>query len=351
MSKASLNYTSTLLLLTLNRGGRVGTTHPGDQARSFWRTETAFFQSWQHNGSPHYQAARHRRPEPFLIMKFIINPIRLAVTASLLTIACTAFATAKEAPTLQSAEEDEIGFNFAKSGYDKLKRGLDWKNETQRTDYYFDAFDGKSFVLSHLSTPYKLRLKDKENGLFLQFSHPTSLQTVTIKSLPVYVLHTKADQIQCDQFGDRLRSIANKFFAALDTGGPSLLAVGEDFNQAWCSKENEIASNVKSVLKTTTAKIVPSQENMKGRLTLKTKLAGIKFKLYLEDKRARDSHGAWVHLYGLEAEPRSPYQQNDLHDAAVALGELGASKGLGTADLRPANPDATAFTLKQLTQK
>jgi hypothetical protein len=284
-------------------------------------------------------------------MKFIINPIRLAVIASLLTIACRAFATSKEAPILQSSEEDEIGFNFAKSGYEKLKRGFDWKNETQRTDYYFDAFDGKSFVLSHLSPPNKLRLKDKGNGLFLQFSHPTRLETVTVKGLPVYVLQTKADQFQCDQFGDQLRSIANKFFAALDTGGPSLLAVGKDFNQAWCSNENEIAAKVKSVLTTTTAKIVPSQENMKERLTLKSKLAGVKFKLYLEDKRARDNHGAWIHLYGLEAEPRSPYQQKDLHDAAVALGELGASKGLGSADLRPANPDATEFTLKQLTQK
>ncbi len=285
-------------------------------------------------------------------MKFTISPIRLAAIVSLLTIACSAFATAKEAPTLQSSEEDEIGFNITKSGYDKLKRGLDWKNETQRTDYYFDAFDGKSFVLSHFSTPYKLRLKDKENGgLFLQFSHPTHRATVTVKSVPVYVLRTQADQIQCDQLGDQLRNIANKFFAKLDTGGPSLLTVGEDFNNAWCSNQNEISAKVKSVLTASPAKIVPSQENMKARLTLKTNLAGFKFKLFLEDKRARDNHGAWVHLYGVEAEPRSPYQQKDLHDAAVALGELGISKGLGTADLPPANSDATEFTLKQLTQK
>jgi hypothetical protein len=284
-------------------------------------------------------------------MKFIINPVRLAVIASLLIIACGAIATAKEGPTLQSSEEDEIGFNITKSGYDKLKQGLDWKNETQRTDYYFDAFDGKSFVLSHLSTPYKLRLKDKEDSLFLQFSHPTLRETVTVKSVPVYVLRTKADQIQCDQFGDQLRSIANRFFAKLDTGGPSLLAVGQDFNKAWCSNENEISTEVRSVLTNTTAKIVPSQENMKARLTLKTNLAGLKFKLFLEDKRARDNHGAWIHLYGVEAEPRSSYQQKDLHDAAVALGELGASKGLGTADLPPANSDATEYTLKQLRRK
>jgi len=285
-------------------------------------------------------------------MKFIINPIRLTVIASLLTIACSAFAIAKEAPTLESSEEDEIGINITKSGYDKLKRGLDWKNETQRTDYYLDAFDGKSFVLSHLSTPYKLRLKDKENGLFLQFSHATRRETVTVKSVPVNVTRTKPDQIQCNQsFGDQLRSIANRFFANLDQGGPSLLAVGEDFNRAWCSNKNEISAKVRSVLTTTTAKIVPTQENMKGRLTLKSKLAGVRFKLFLEDKRARDNHGAWVHEYGLEAEPRSPYQHKDLLDAAVALGELGASKGLGTADLRSANPDATEFTLKQLTQK
>ncbi len=283
-------------------------------------------------------------------MKFITNRIRPSIVASLLIIACSAFATAKEAPTLESSEEDEIGINFTKSGYDKLKRGLDWKNETERTDYYLDAFDGKSFVLAHLSTPYKLRLKDKEDGLFLQFSHPTRRETVTKESVTVYVQRTNAHQIQCNQFGEQLRSIADRFFKNVDKGGPALLAVGEDFNRAWCSNQNEINAKVRSVLTTTTAKIVPTQENMKRRLTLKSKLAGVQFKLFLEDKLARDNRGAWVHLYGLEAEPRSPYQHKALLDAAAALGVLVASKGLGAADLRSVNPDATEFTLKQLTQ-
>ncbi|MBX9724235.1 MAG: hypothetical protein K2X81_22695, partial [Candidatus Obscuribacterales bacterium] len=145
--------------------------------------------------------------------------------------------------------------------------------------------------------------------------------------------------------------ISNKFFANLDIGGATLLAVGEDFNQAWCANDNEISTKVRSVLTTKGAKIMPAQENMKARVTLKRELAGVKFKLFLEDKRARDNHGAWVHQYGLEAEPRSSYQHKDLLDAAAALGELGAKTGLGTADLRAANPDATEYTLKQLTQK
>lgn len=285
-------------------------------------------------------------------MKFIICLPQLTAMATLLTVACSVGAVAKEAPVQESSEEDEIGINITKSGYDKLKRGLEWTSESQRTDYYLDAFDGKSFILSHLSNPYKLRLKDKGNGLFLQFSHPTRREAVTVKNVPVYVLRTKPDQIVCTRsYGDQLRSIAGKFFANLDKGGPSLLADSEEFNRAWCSNENEISSKVKTVLGTTTAKIVPTQENMKARLTLKTKLAGVPFKLFLEDKRARDDHGVWVHEYGLEAEPRSSYQQKDLLDAAAALGELAASKGLGAADLRSANPDATEFTLKQLTQK
>jgi len=284
-------------------------------------------------------------------MKFRINPIRLALIAFLLTIACITCATAKETPTPQSSEEDEMGVNMTKSGYDKLKGGLNWKNETQRTDYYLDAFDGKSFVLAHLSSPHKLRLKEKEDGLFLQFSHPTQRETVTVKGVAVYLQRTKANQIQCSQFGDQLRSIAKSFFAQLDNGGPSLLAVGDGFNRAWCSTENEISASVRNVLGTTTAKIMPSQENMKQRLALKTKLAGVQLKLFLEDKRARNSQGTWVHLYGLEAEPRSTYQHKDLVDAAKALAELVVSKGLGTADLRSANPDATKFTLKQLTKR
>jgi len=284
-------------------------------------------------------------------MTFRINPIRLAVIASLLTITCSAFATAQDAATLQSSEEDEIGINITKSGYDKLKRGLNWKGESLRRDYYLDAFDGKSFVLSHLSPPYKLRLKDKENGLFLQFSHPSHRQTVTAKGVPVYVQRTAADEIQCNEFGQQLRSIAHRFFANIDHGGPSLLAVGNEFNQAWCANENEISAKVKSAVTTTTAKIMPTQENVKVRLTRKSELAGVRFKLFLEDKRARDNHGTWVHEYGLEAEPRSPYQQKDLVDAAAALGELGASIGLDATDFRSANPDATEFTLNQLTQK
>ena len=286
-------------------------------------------------------------------MKFMLNPVQAIVIAALLTLACSVLA--ENAPSSETSEEGddyEIGINIAKSGYDKLKRGLDWKNETQRTDYYFDAFDGKSFVLSHLSTPYKLRLKEKENGLFLQVSHPTQRETVTVKGVPVYVRRKKSDQIQCSQsFGDQLKGITNFFFANLDIGGAKLLAVGEDFNKAWYANENEISSKVRSVLKTKSAKIVPTQENIKERVTLKRELAGVKFKLFLEDKRARDSHGAWVHEYGLEAEPRSSYQHKDLLDAAAALAELAAKNGLGTKDLRSANPDATEFTLKQLTQK
>ncbi|MBX9720494.1 MAG: hypothetical protein K2X81_03775 [Candidatus Obscuribacterales bacterium] len=285
-------------------------------------------------------------------MKFILNPVPAIVIAASLSFACTVFADNAATPETAVDEEDELGINITKSGYDKLKQTFDWKNETQRTDYYFDAFDGKSFVLLHLPTPHKLRLKDKENGLFLQFSHPTQRETITVKGVPVYVMRTKSDQIQCNQsFGPQLKSISNKFFANLDIGGAKLLSVGEEFNQAWCANENEISTKVKSALATKSAKIVPTQENTKGRVTLKRELAGVKFKLFLEDKRARDSHGAWVHEYGLEAEPRSSYTHKDLLDAAAALGELGAKNGLGTADLRSANPDATEYTLKQLAQK
>lgn len=285
-------------------------------------------------------------------MKFKLNPIPAIVIATLLSFACTVFADNAATPENAADEEDELGINITKSGYDKLKQGFDWKNETQRTDYYFDAFDGKSFVLSHLATPYKLRLKDKDNVLFLQFSHPTQRETVTVKGVPVYVMRTKSDQIRCVQsFGDQLKSISNRFFANLDIGGAKLLAVGEDFNQAWCANENEISTKVKSILSTANAKIMPTHENTKARVTLKRELAGVKFKLFLEDKLTRDNHGAWVHQYGLEAEPRSSYTHKDLLDAAGGLGELAAKTGLGTADLRSANPDATEYTLKQLTQK
>lgn len=285
-------------------------------------------------------------------MKSLLNPIPATVIAAVLTIGCCAVAISENVQTTESLEAEEMGINISRSGYDKLKRGFDWEKETQRTDYYFDAFDGKSFVLKHLSTPYKLRLKDKEDGLFLQLSHPTQLETVTVKGVPVYVRRTKADQIECNQsFGDQLRSLITRFFANIDIGGAKLLAVGEDFNQTWCTNQNEISTKVRSVLTSKTAKIVPTQENVKGRLTLKCKLAGIKFKLFLEDKRTRDNHGAWVHQYGLEAEPRSTITHEDMRNAATALGELVANKGLGTADLRSANPDATEFTLKQLTKK
>lgn len=70
-----------------------------------------------------------------------------------------------------------------------------------------------------------------------------------------------------------------------------------------------------------------------------------------QQQKDDDNHGAWVHEYGLEAEPLSAYTHEDMLDAATALGELVSNKGLGTADLRSANPDATEFTLKQLTKK
>lgn len=301
-------------------------------------------------GKSYYQVVSHLMTA--LIMKSILNAIPATVIAALLSYACAVFADNTATPETSAEEEDELGINITKSGYDKLKRGFDWKNETHRTDYYFDAFDGKSFLLSQRSTPYKLRLKDKETGLFLQFSHPIQRETVTVKGVPVYMLRTKSDQIKCEQsFGDQLKTIANRFFANLDTGGAKLLAAGEDFNQAWCAKENEISTKVKSVLATASAKIVPTQKNIKERVTLKRELAGVKFKLFLEDKLARDNHGVWVHEYGLEAEPRSSYKRKDLLDAAAALGELGAQNGLGTEDLRSANPDATEFTLKQLTRQ
>lgn len=284
-------------------------------------------------------------------MKFDLNPIPAIVLAVLLTFACSVLAENAASPDT-SEEEDEIGINISKSGYDKLEQGFDWKNESQRTDYYFDAFDGRSFLLSQLSTPHKLRLKDKENELFLQFSQPTQRETITVKGVPVYVERMKSEQILCNQsFGDQLKSISNKFFASLDIGGAQLSAVGEEFNKVWCANENEISSKVRSVLTNKSAKIMPVKENMKDRLTLKRELAGVKFKLFLEDKRARDNHGAWVHQYGLEAEPRSSYQHKDLLDAAAALGELAVKSGLGTADLRSANPDASEFTLKQLKKK
>ncbi len=285
-------------------------------------------------------------------MTFRLKPIYATFIAGILTFAYSVMAIGENVPSSESSEEEEIGINISKSGYDKLKRGFDWEKETKRTDYYFDAFDGKSFVLVHLSTPYKLRLKNKEDGLFLQFSHPIQRETITVQGVPLYVRRTKAEQIQCSQsFGEQLISTINRYFANLDIGGAKLLAAAEDFNKVWYANANEISTKVKSVLTNTTAKIVPTQENMKERLTLKCKLAGVKFKLFLEDKRARNNNGDWLHVYGVEAEPRSTYKHEDMLAAAKALGELVANKGLNTADLRSDNPDATEFTLKQLMKK
>src|SRR5262245_49854485 len=68
---------------------------------------------------------------------------------------------APRAEALQSAVEARVA--LSRTGFEKLAGVMDGKRAQKvRTDVYFEAWDGKRFLLATAARPWKLRLMRKE---------------------------------------------------------------------------------------------------------------------------------------------------------------------------------------------
>src|SRR3954470_9542663 len=66
--------------------------------------------------------------------------------------------------------QTEFGSGLSEAGYRKLRAALPWTTPTERPDYYFDAYDGRQFLLRTGGMPLKVRVKVKKTGAQWQVS-------------------------------------------------------------------------------------------------------------------------------------------------------------------------------------
>src|SRR5436305_13625814 len=64
-----------------------------------------------------------------------------------------------ESFTPAGALQIEFGSALNASGYRKLRDALAWTTPSDRTDYYFAAYDGREFLLRTGGAPLKVRIK------------------------------------------------------------------------------------------------------------------------------------------------------------------------------------------------
>jgi len=248
--------------------------------------------------------------------------------------------------------QTEFGSALSETGYRKLLVALPWATPSERADYYFDAYDGRQFLLRTGGVPLKVRIKLKNQKPQWQVSRFVDKDEVEIGALRVYVHTTESWEGRLDTGrAHPLLAASDEFSARLDAGGSSLREAADRVDAAWHKLRAEAPPPGLMVIDRTLAgqayhfyprKVTPA----KSRLT--ARLPGFAVTLSLGREPETDSTGHSILTYGLEAEPDGPVTPAEADSIARAIGRWMMDAGLTTADQQEVPSQSNDYTLHQL---
>jgi hypothetical protein len=257
--------------------------------------------------------------------------------------------------TPPGAIQTEFGSPLSEAGYRKLLAALRWRAPTERTDYYFDIYDGRQFVLRTGDMPLKVRIKIKKQTPEWQVSRFVDKDQVTVGALGVYV-HTTESWDAPLEIGRAaaLLAASDEFASKLRTGGATLRAAADKVAAAWQTLRSETALPGLMVIDRLLAK--PAHRFYPRKLTpakvrVSTALPGFTtppVTLMLGTEPEVDADGNRVLTYGLEAEADQPLTRKQAHNIAIAIGHFMQRAGLAAIDQREVPSLSNDYTLRQL---
>src|SRR5436305_14632721 len=125
-----------------------------------------------------------------------------------------------ESFTPAGALQVEFGSALNASGYRKLRDALAWTTPSDRTDYYFDAYDGREFLLRTGGAPLKVRIKIKNGSPQWQGPRSVAQERLQVGGLGVYVHAMARSQVElAGSLGADRLSASDYCLARLAAGG------------------------------------------------------------------------------------------------------------------------------------
>lgn len=251
----------------------------------------------------------------------------------------------------------EFGSALSESGYRKLRAALPWAAHSDRADYYYDAYDGRQFLLRTGGTPLKVRIKLKKQKPQWQVSRFVDKDRVAVGPLGVYVHTTESwdGQLTHRQATDILAA-SDDFAARLAAGGSPLRAAADRVEAAWQKLRAESPPPGLVVIDHTLAghpyrfyprKVTPSKVRLSAMLP---GFSSPGVTLMLGTEPEVDGNGKTVLTYGLEAEPDGPVTPAQTRAIALAIGRLMQRAGLTPRDQQEVASSSNEYTLRQLSR-
>lgn len=249
----------------------------------------------------------------------------------------------------------EFGSALSESGFAKLRAALPWTSPSERTDYYFDAYDGRQFLLRTGGNPLKVRIKAKKQKTEWQVSRFVAKDQISVNALSIKVHTTESWQAPLDsaQFA-ALVSASNDFTTRLSSGGVALRAAADAVEAAWQKLRSGGPLPGVMLLDHTLAgrpyHFYPRKVTTeKTRFT--AKLPGVSnptVSLTLGSEPEFDEEGRRVLTYELEAEPDGPTTKKQVRAIAREIGRMMHRAGLTPLDQQEVVSLSNEYTLRQL---
>lgn len=251
--------------------------------------------------------------------------------------------------------QTEFGSALSETGYRKLRAALEWTGSSERADYYFDAYDGRQFLLRTGDTPLKVRIKLKKQKPEWQVSRFVAKDRVVVGTLGVYVHTTESWEGRLDgRHATAMLAASDDFASRLAAGGPALRAAADRVEAAWQKLRAKTPPPGLMVIDHTLAghsyrfyprKVTPA------KIRLSAMLPGFSapaVTLMLGNEPEVDANGKVVLTYGLEAEADGPVTPAQEHAIAVAIGRFMQRAGLTASDQQEVPSLSNEYTLRQL---
>ncbi|MBA3857425.1 MAG: hypothetical protein C0507_11005 [Cyanobacteria bacterium PR.3.49] len=249
--------------------------------------------------------------------------------------------------------EAEFGLSLTEKGYLLLKSAIDWQSKSERSDYYFDVFDGRDFLLSK-NKEWKWRIKDSAQGSkgevsFLRAQSEVSLNDITLRISKRNSSSAGTKKKSLDKLVERTVEVVD-FLTTSNKGlsAERVAEAAEGFNKELLKLGflPEIATERFDSSSSTFA--LPAYWNEKKRKGLLIEFEYTNLEVFIEKKSLLDSKGREIFVYALEAEPESVLEPKKLNRTGIELIEFLEEVGLTAAHLNSVSPDPWAFVRTRL---
>jgi hypothetical protein len=252
--------------------------------------------------------------------------------------------------------QTEFGSALSESGYRKLLAAVAWRaSPSERADYYFDAYDGREFLLRTGVMPLKVRIKLKKQEPQWQVSRFVAKDRVAVGAISVKVHTTESWEGRlAHRDAAPLIAASDDFVARLDSGGVPLREAADRVEAAWQALRTRRPPPGLVVIDHLLAghtyhfyprKVTPAKARLSALLP---GFAAPAVTLMLGTEPEVDAEGHAIFTYELEAEADGPVTPAQARAIAVAIGRLMQRAGVTPQDQLEVVSSSNEYTLRQL---